>query len=95
MCVDSQCTEPTGEDMGPDTGDDVGVPDSGNDAGDDTGGTDDMGSDTGADAGVDSGTSGTELKGSGCACNAAEGSPADMSWLLVGLGLMVMNRRRR
>ncbi|MEZ4459638.1 MAG: integrin alpha [bacterium] len=95
VCTDSQCAVPMGEDMGPDTGDDVGVPDSGNDAGDDTGVANDMGSDTGADAGADVGTAATELKGSGCACNAAEGSPADMSWMLVGLGLVVMNRRRR
>jgi len=101
-CRNSECLEPVGEDMGNDTGDagsDVG--DAGSDTGDDAGNdTGDAGADTGvadmaADAEADVSGPTAELKGSGCACNSADGAPTDMSWMIAALGFLAISRKRR
>ncbi len=101
-CRNNECLEPVGEDMGNDTGDagsDVG--DAGSDTGDDAGNdTGDAGADMGvadmaADADADASGPTSELKGSGCACNSADGAPTDMSWMIAVLGFLAISRKRR
>jgi hypothetical protein len=101
-CRNNECVVPVGEDMGNDTGSDAGG-DTGSDAGGDTGsdtGIADMGSDSGladmaADAEADVSGLTSELKGSGCACNSADGAPTDMSWMIAVLGFLAISRKRR